>query len=455
LEQYDIGIIGAGPGGYVAALYAARLGKSVAVCEKESVGGVCLNKGCIPTKTLLASTDLIDAVKNSGSFGIDVPSYTVRFDAIKRRKEEVVQKLRRGIEELFKARKITLITGAAALTDARTIDVAGRRIALKDIIIATGSRPAEISAFRFNHRTILSSDDILEASDVPESLIVIGGGAIGCEFAALYTTLGSKVTILEMMDEIVPGMDRETAKRLHLILNRKGIQVLTRTKVERLAEKEGAISAVLSSGKELSSGKALVCVGRTPNYESIGLETVGIRTEKGKILVDGHMRTNIDGVYAIGDVVGKYLLAHVASAEGVIAARNICGEQKAMDYTSVPNCLYTSPEVAGVGMTEEQAKSSGVDYKVARFSFAALGKASAAGKTEGYVKIIGDRANSRILGVHILGADATNLIAEATLAIRKGFTIAEVSETIHAHPTLSEGLMEAAHVFEERGIHSL
>ena len=453
MEKYDVAILGAGPGGYVAAIYLARLGKSVAVIEKDQLGGTCLNRGCIPTKALLSSIEVLSQVKESSSFGIDVASYKINFEKINSRKDDIVKKLRQGIDTLFKARKITLISGAGKLVSANEIEASGKLIEAKDIIIASGSIPLEISAFKFNHTNIISSDDILQLKDVPAGLIIIGGGAIGCEFAVIYNALGSKVTIVEMMDEILPNLDKETAKRLNLILKKKGISVLTSAKVEQLKQAEGKVSAILSSGEELTADKALVCVGRKPNSDNLGLEALGIKTERGRILTDSHMRTNIPNIYAIGDVVGRSQLAHVASYEGIAASKNIAGEKKETDYKAVPSCIYTEPEVASVGFSEEAAKNSGFDIKVARFPYMALGKAVAIAKTEGFVKLIGDKKTGRILGAHILGADATNLIAEAALAIKKDLSVEELGDTIHAHPTLAEGLMEACHIFSDKGIH--
>ena len=455
METYDIAIIGAGPGGYVAAIYAARSGKKVAVIEKDQLGGTCLNKGCIPTKALLSSIEVLNQIKEGASFGIDCESYRVNFERINKRKDEIVKKLRQGIDTLFKARKVSLLKGSAKLTGANTIDVSGKLIEAKDIIIATGSSPLEIPAFKFNHKTILSSDDILELAQIPASLLIIGGGAIGCEFGTIYNALGCKVTIIEMMEEILPNLDKEVAKKFNLIVRKKGVDILTGVKVEELRPKEDRMSARLSSGEERVADKVLVCVGRRPNSDGIGVEGLGIAAKNGKILNDERMRTNLPGIYAIGDVTGRFQLAHVASYEGIIACKNIFGNEKKADYRSVPSCIYTEPEIASVGLSEQAAIDAGFDTKIARFPFSALGKAHAIGKTEGFVKLVGDRKTARILGLHILGADATNLIAEGVLAIKKGLTVEEVSETIHAHPTLAEGLMEACHIFQEKGIHVL
>ncbi|MDD5449538.1 MAG: dihydrolipoyl dehydrogenase [Candidatus Omnitrophica bacterium] len=455
MEKYDIAVIGAGPGGYIAAIYAARAGKSVAVIEKDQLGGACLNRGCIPTKAILSSLEVLYAVKESASFGIDVPSCKINFEKIKSRKDEIVKKLRQGIAALFNARKIALFTGPGRLAGPGEIEVGGASIRAKDIIIATGSSPLEIPAFEFNHTTIISSDDLLELKDVPQSLLIIGGGAIGCEFAAMYNAMGSKVAIVEQLPEILPSMDAEIAKRLGLILKKRGVEILTGVKAERLIQKEGRLSAVLSSGRELAAEKALICVGRSPNSSGFGLENQGIRAQRGRICVDEYMRTNLPNTYAIGDVAGKFQLAHTASYEGITACRNILGEGIKADYRAVPNCIYTSPEAAGVGMTEEQAKTAGIKTKVCKFPFSALGKANVVSRTEGFVKLVGETPGGRILGVHILGHGAATLIAEAALAVKQGLSARQVADTIHAHPTFSEGLMEACHMFEDKAIHTI
>lgn len=439
----------------MAAIYLARSGKSVAVIEKDQLGGVCLNKGCIPTKTLLSSIEVLNHVKDASAFGVDVASYKINFHKINQRKEEIVNKLRQGIVTLFKARKIAFFNAAAKLKSPNEIEAGAHTIMAKAIIIASGSRPFENAVLKFDHKNIISSDDILRLDKIPASLMVVGGGAIGCEFAAIYSALGSKVTIVEMMDEILPAMDRELARKLRQALEKKGVEIITSVKVEELKGSPGEASAVLSSGKKIAAEKALLCAGRKPNSEDLGLEALGIKTESGRIRVDLRMRTSAPDIYAIGDVVNKYQLAHAASYEGIIAAKNICGIDKEADYTAVPNCIYTDPEVATVGLSEESAKNKGLDIKISKFPFLALGKAHAISKTEGFVKLIGEKNTGRILGVDIFGHDASNIIAEAALAIKAGVTVEELSDTIHAHPTLAEGLMEACHMFSDKGIHVL
>ena len=456
MEKFDLAIIGAGPGGYVAALYASRLGKRVAVIESGQLGGVCLNKGCIPTKTLLRSLQVLSNVKESSAFGIDVSSYSLNFKRMCGRKDEMVKRLRDGLDVLFNARKIMLIKGHGKLVGHNTIDVDGIKVEAQDIIIATGSRPLEVPAFEFDHKTIISSDDILELNEIPESLLIIGGGAIGCEFASIYNQLGSNVTLIEAMPEILPTMDRETVKKLRLtFLVRQGVKVMVGTKVEAIHDTENGIRALLDSYEEIEASKALICVGRKANISNIGIEELGIQTRHGRIMVDHLLRTNIPNIRAIGDVVGMCQLAHVASYEGVVACKNIFEGPHEVNYNAVPNCVYVEPELASVGITEEKAAESGPDFTESKFYYSALGKANILAKTEGMIKIIGDSKTGRILGVHILGHDASILIAEAVLAVKNNLTVNDLADTIHAHPTLPEGLMEAAHVFNGRGIHVL
>lgn len=469
-------IIGAGPGGYVAAIRAAQLGAKVCVIEKENLGGVCLNKGCIPTKTLLKSAGVIFQIEGASDFGIDVGTYHIDFAKIISRKNEVVQRLNKGIELLFKARKIELIKGRARITSPEEIEVSaypeGHRnrqipqraqvpyraqVKTKNIIIATGSRPLELPGFKFDGKKILSSDDILNINQIPQILLIVGGGVIGCEFATFFNRLGSEVTIVEMMQHILPNEDREIARRLEGAFKKQGITVLTKTKAET-----DQIKPVPFRVAET----VLVCVGRLPNTADLGLEDVGIELEKGYLAVNPCLETNIPHIFAIGDCVGGHLLAHVASYEGIIAAENALGAKlvptpkrgtgfrvREVDYSAVPNCIFTHPEVASVGLTEEKAKEEGREVKVGKFPFSALGKAQAAGEVEGLVKIVVDKSTDRVLGAQILGEGATELIAELTLAVKLRVKGKDIADTIHAHPTMAEAVMEAAHSLHDGAIH--
>lgn len=447
MKNFDLVIIGSGPGGYVAAIRAAQLGAKVGIVEKDEVGGTCLNWGCIPTKSLINSLETI----------CDKPNYP----EINLRKNEVVKKLRTGIEGLFKARKIELIKGIGQLRDqniADIIDTEGKSIEQlrgKNIIIATGSRPLELSNLKFNGHNIVSSNEIINLKEVPKDLIIIGGGVIGCEFANIFWRLGTKVTIIEMMEMILPGIDKEISRKSEIIMKKKGITVLTKTKVGKCNSSSELATISLSDGSTLSAQKILVCVGRRLNSDNIGLEKLNIKTENNKILVNQYLQTNIDTIYAIGDVIGGLLLAHLASYEGIATVENILGEKKELDYRVVPNCIFTHPEIGCVGLTEETAKQMGTEIKIGRFPFTALGKAQVIGKTDGFLKIIAEAKSDKILGAAILGPGATELIATIATAMQFGATAKQLSRIIFPHPTLSEAIGEVAASVDKNAIHSL
>lgn len=455
---YDIVIIGAGPGGYVAAIRGAQLGARVCVIEKDKLGGVCLNKGCIPTKALISNIELIRTLKKAEDYGIKVSGYEIDRVRIASRKDEIVTRLVRGIETLFKARSINLIKGTAKLIGENEVEVAEskEKVKAKDIIIATGSSPLELPFLKFDAKAVFSSDDLLSKNETisgpARKLLIVGGGVIGCEFARIFKELDWDVTIVEMMEQLLPNMDREIAKKLEAALKKEGIRIYTGKKVEEVAREEGEITATLSDGSQVLVEKVLVCVGRRPNSAGIGLEESGIKMEKGRIIVDDTLRTNVPNIYAIGDVIGGYLLAHVASYEGVIAVENAMGKSCKVDYNVVPNCIFTHPEIASVGLTEAQARQANYDVKLGKFPFIASGKAHAMGQTEGFAKIVGD-GEGNILGAQIFGPQATELIAEVAAAMKMGARVCDIADTIHAHPTLSEATKEAAENFYGRATH--
>ena len=454
VNPYDLAIIGSGPGGYVAGLYASRHKLKVCVIEKDLVGGTCLNRGCIPTKALLKSASVISSIISASSFGINVEGYKVDFPKIAARKDEVIARLRTGIETLFRASSIDIIRGQARLSAPNKIDITGSgMIEAKDIIIASGSRVMELPNIKIDEKDILSSDGILEIRSIPESIIIIGGGVIGCEFASLFNILGSKVTIVEFMDRILPTLSREISKKMEVIFKKSGVVIFTSVKAESVT-REGILNVALSNGTTVRAANVLVAVGRKANTESLGLEEAGVKIEKGKIAVDEYLRTNLKNVYAIGDCIDGPLLAHKASYDGILACDNILGASRRPDYSNVPNCIWTSPQVGTVGFTEEDAKAKYPDVKIAKFPYLASGKAYLDGVTEGYAKIIGD-SKGNILGVEILGDEACNLIGEATLARTLGINIKDWSRVVHGHPTLSEILQETSHIFCGTPIHSL
>ncbi|MFP4015587.1 MAG: dihydrolipoyl dehydrogenase [Halanaerobiales bacterium] len=477
MSDYDIIVIGAGSGGYVAAIRAAQLGARVAIVEKDKAGGTCLNRGCIPTKTMIASTRLIEDINRADHFGIDIQGYKVDFGKIIERKNNIVDELVQGIYFLLKKNKIDLIEGEASLLDNKVVKVVregqSQEYKADNIIIATGSRPFTLPQFNYDGINVVSSKEALNFEDVPEKMVIIGAGYIGCEFASIYSALGCKVVLVELMKQILPGEDRSTAKRMERLFNAKGIQVLTDSSVElveildtmkevSLREESGEsikelnnVLVHLKNGETIKTEKVLVAVGRVPVTDGLGLNELGInQDERGSIIVNNHLETNIPGVYAVGDVTGKVMLAHVASAQGIIAAENIMGKAKTMDYLSVPSVVFTNPELARTGISFDEARKQGYRVKKGRFPYRANGKAKAMGEETGMVTLIADEETGRILGGEVLGADASNLISEITLAVKNGLTAEELASTIHAHPTLTENIMEAAEDILGMSIHS-
>ncbi|MFA5353964.1 MAG: dihydrolipoyl dehydrogenase [Thermodesulfovibrionales bacterium] len=454
-------IIGAGPGGYVAALKAAQLGAEVTVIEDTEAGGTCLNRGCIPTKALVASSEMLHKAKNLSDYGIDLTGeISPNLPKMMERKEKVVSTMVKGIRALFKSWGVNFIEGRGMLLTPEKVEVQKRDgsvdvIETDKIIIATGSRPAQLPLFPFDGEHILSSTDALKLTSIPKSIIIIGAGVIGCEFACVFRELGTEVTILEMMPRAVLTEDLEISEILEKELKKKKIKLMTGVQVESAEGQHDGIHVKLADGKEIVAEKLLVSVGRSLNTESIGLEALGIkRGPKGEIAVDERMETNIGGIYAVGDVTGGILLAHVASKEGIVAASNACGKVMTMDYSVVPAAIFTTPEIGSVGLREHQAEEKGIKVKTGRFQFRALGKAHAMGEIAGMFKIVADAATDKVLGVHIIGPHASDLVHEGTLAIQAGLTVRQVAEMIHAHPTLAEGMMEAAEDLHGEAIHS-
>jgi len=460
--EKDILIIGGGPGGYVAAIRAAQLGGKVTLIEKDEVGGTCLHRGCIPTKALLRGVELLTSLEECQNFGISTGEVTVDFAKLLARKERAVKTLVAGVSGLMKSNGIEVIKGRAKLASPWKVEVFGQEpqpitFQATKIILAPGSVSAELPLAGGQDPSILDSDKILQLRQVPDSLVVIGAGAIGLEFAILFAALGTKVTILEMLPQILPAEDLEVASALDRSLKRFKIQTFTGCQVLEVTEgAEGKRKVLASTGEKERAFEAqyvLVAVGRKPNVEGMGLKEAGIRFNQKGVEVNEKMETNIPRVYAIGDVTGKCLFAHFASAQGGVAAENALGHEARMDSRVVPRCVYTLPEVASVGLTEKQAKEAGYEIKVGKFPFAANGKATILGEREGFVKIIAEAKYDEILGVHILGPHATDLIGEAVLAMRLEATIPDLGQAIHPHPTLTEALMEAAFDVHGRAIH--
>ena len=461
IEEGEVVVIGGGSAGYVAAIRAAQLKGKVILIEKDKLGGVCLNVGCIPTKTLVQSVELLSVMKRAKQFGLKVENFAPDLAQIMERKRRVVDQLVRGVGYLIKKNKVNLIKGRATIADCSRVIVEGEEgnyeVKAKNIIIATGSSPATLPLEKIDDEDILTSTEALDLRKIPKSLLIIGGGVIGLEFAHIYTGLGSKISIVEMLPRILPGEDKEISERLKHILTRKGISIFTSSTVKSIERGKDNYTAWIRTTdgeKEIPFEKVLVCIGRVPNSKGIGLEKLGVEVdEKGWIKVTPQMQTNIPNVYAAGDVIGGYCLAHVAYKEGEIAAENAMGQPSKISYRAVPRFVCSSPEVASVGLSEEEAHQKGYSIKVGRFPFMGNGKALILGEREGFVKVICDVESEEILGVHILSSQATNLIAEGALAINLECTLNEVIDTIHPHPTLSEALREACLEAGGRAIH--
>ncbi|AQS58056.1 dihydrolipoyl dehydrogenase [Desulforamulus ferrireducens] len=450
-ENFDVVIIGGGPGGYTAAARVASLGGKVALVEKEALGGTCLNQGCIPTKTLLKSTEVLETVRKAKEFGVEVDSPSISLEKLLSRKQAVIKRLNSGVEFLMKNSKVSIFKGVGKITGINKVTVSQdseqKVLKTSKIIIATGSRPAVIPGLEPDGEKVINSDQALMLQGIPNNLLIIGGGAIGVEFASIYHKLGSKVTLVEAMDRILPFADEEVSNGLRQLMTREKISIHTNAKVAGVIRGEDGLVVNVDTPKgpqQFNVDQVLVAVGRRPNIENLGLEEIGVKVEKGKILVNSMMQTSVPNIYAIGDASGGILLAHVASSEGVVAAVNAMGGQKEMNYTVVPSCIYTSPELASVGLSEAQAKEQGIQVVVGKSQFVGSGKALAMAENKGLVKIICDSESGKLLGVHILGPQATSLISEGALAIKLGATAEDIAETIHAHPSLPETLMEAA-----------
>src|SRR6266849_4634298 len=453
-QSFDVVVIGGGPGGYVAALRAAQLGASTAIVEKDRMGGTCLVRGCIPTKALLQSTELYSLAKAGEPFGLVTGNVGFDWPTAQKRKTQVVDQLVKGVEGLLKAGGVTSLRGAARLAGKGQVAIDGETISAKDIVIATGSGISRIPLK--GAQLTIDSDRILELKEIPRRLAVIGGGVVGMEFAAMFAALGSKVTVLEMLPQVLPMVDADLVNVYARHLSGLGGEIHTNSKVAEVAKITGGFQVRFSTGSEGGAADAdqvLLAVGRSPYTEGLGAETAGVKLERGRVVVDDHLRTSAQGVWAIGDVIGGIMLAHVASYEGVCAVENMAGHERVPDYHAAPNCVYTDPEIAHVGLGEKDAKERGLEVKVGRFPFAAAGRALTLGQTEGLVKVVADAASGRMLGVHIIGPRATDLIAEATLAVQNGLTLDQLDLTMHAHPTLPEAIMEAALAAQGRAIH--
>ena len=459
-------VLGSGPAGYVAAIRAAQLGMRVTVVEKGPLGGTCLNKGCIPTKALLAASALYRHIENAKRLGLKPEPGPVDWPAMQTHQQKVVQRLGKGIEALFAAGKVELVSGTASIKDARTLRVkrAGGdefEVSGDALLIASGSEAARPRWIGFGQdgsapfAGVMTSDEALRLEKLPTSVIIMGGGYIGCEFASLWTDLNVKVTLVEMLDGLMTGFDEEIGGVLLRSLKRRGTKVLLGTKIEKLVKSAGGVTAQLANGSTVEAEMVLVAVGRRPRTEVEGLREISLEMEQGGIKIDEHCRTNVEGVYAAGDVTGRILLAHYASHQGIVAVENLAGIERQAQEGGVPGCAFTNPDAASVGLTEKEARERLEEVRVGRYDFAHLGKAMASGETEGFAKVVADAKTGKVVGLHVIGEQAENLIQEGTLALRMGATLTDLAELIHPHPTMTEAIGEAALDALGRAIHKV
>jgi dihydrolipoyl dehydrogenase len=457
-ENFDLCVIGAGPGGYVAAIRAGQRGLKTAIIEKADFGGTCLNVGCIPTKTLLAATEVLHTAKHAADFGIKISGdITPDWTAMQARKDDIIGKLRGGIGSLLKAAGVTVLNGTGSFIDRKTVAVTGGNddgtvIKAENTIVASGST-ALVPGFIPESKRVLTSTELLAIEKIPKSLLILGGGVIGCEFACLFAELGTKVTVVEMLPRILPNLDGEASRLLTRKMKEAGVEILTGHPLQDIKATARGVSGV-ADGKTLKAEYLLVSIGRKAVNEALSLQAAGVKTdERGWVPVNSKCRTNVSNIYAIGDIAGRIWLAHLASAMGICAVENICGNRNDFSYDLVPGCIFTKPEIGCVGLTQEQCKEQGLEVNIGKFPFAALGKAMAIHETDGFCKIIADAKTDQVLGVHIVGPHATDLIAEAVPAMQLEITAKELGNAIHAHPTLGEAMMEAAHAVHGESAH--
>ena len=464
-KKYDIAILGGGPGGYVAAIRASQLGFKTAIIDKDKLGGICLNWGCIPTKALLKNAEVYDTIsKRANDFGISVEGLSFDLKKVVERSRGVAEQMSKGVDYLMKKNKIDVFSGFGKFKDAQTLDILDKNgsttetVQADNVIIATGASPKKIDAIPVDGKYIITSREALVPNEIPEKLIIIGAGAIGVEFAYFYNVYGSEVTIVEMLDNIVPVEDEEVSKALARAFKKRKIKIHAKSKVEKAEVKDGKVFVTIEKKGEkieLVADKVLNAIGVTGNIEGYGLETIGVEIDRGHIKVNKETyATNVEGVYAIGDVIGPPWLAHVASAEGIHCVETIKGlNPPPVDYSSIPGCTYAHPQIGSIGMTEKKAREAGYELKIGKFPFTASGKSAAIGERDGFVKLIFDAKYGELLGAHIIGAEATELIAELGLGKSLEATYETIIKTIHAHPTLSESIMEAAADANDEAIH--
>jgi dihydrolipoamide dehydrogenase len=448
--KVDLAVLGGGPGGYVASIRASKMGLKTAVIERDYLGGVCLNCGCIPTKTLYHVAFILNEIKKAKDFGIDVSEPKLDFKKTIARKDQIIEMQRKGLQSHFKKNNIELIKGSGRIiardrVAVRTLDSQEIEVEAKNIIIATGSSAANVKPFDLSEKGVVDNAGILSIEEIPKSLLIIGGGVIGSEFANIFSSLGTKVTIIELLPRILSTEDEDVSKVIYNVFRKKGIEIFTDTIVEKVEKSGDDFICTASGGNKITADKVLISVGRRPNSSDIGIEKAGVEVDqKGYIKVDSHLRTNVRGIYAVGDVIGGLQLAHVASEEGKIAAENIAGKNKEMDYSVVPWAVFTSPEIGTVGINEAQARKKNIKVCTGIFPFSSSGKAYISGETEGFIKVVTDSETGEILGAQMVGPRATELVHEIAVAMKGEILVDDLVSTIHAHPTFSESVLEAA-----------
>lgn len=449
MPTFDLAVIGAGPGGFDAALRARELGFQVALIEKENPGGACLKSGCIPTKSLLASAKFLTRVQNARSFGISVSGVSCDLEALRDRKNRIVEMLRKGMTETLKRSGVEWMAGEASFAGKNRLSIKSgkeiRELEARSVLIAAGSEPVPFPGVPFDGERVLSTDHLLEMNSLPKRLLIIGGGVVGVEFASIFQPLGVRVTIVEMLERLIPGEDEEVARRLDALFRRKGIEISTGEKVKSLTLRTGGVEAVLNPGRRFDVDRVLVAMGRKPRLENLGLEKAGVKIEKGMIVVDEYQETSAPGIFAVGDVTNRTTgLAHGASAEGILVAENLKGKRTKMDCRAIPNCIYTDPEVASVGSYRSVSPRAPEEVVECKILFSSIAKSQVEEETEGFIKMMASKKDGRVLGFTGIGAHVTELIHEAALAIKAGLHVRTLAETVHAHPTESEILQKAA-----------
>lgn len=459
MPAFDVVFIGCGPGGCDGAVRAAQFGGKVCVIEKRDLGGTCVNRGCIPTKSLLASAHLYAEIQRADEFGLHVDNASFDFAKVMERKATISGNISQSIGALLEGYGVEIIRGEGrvaepGLVEIKTEDGRSERIGTRNIIVATGSEPGYIPIFKQEAGNVINSDTALSLTELPKSIVIIGGGVIGTELGCVFNAFGVDVTIVEILPYILSTEDGQIARTMQGILRRRGIDIFVKAKITEAIDDGNQVTVSLASGETIEAEKALLCVGRARNSSDLGLERLGIEIQRGRVIVDEKMETSLKGIYAIGDVSTSIQLAHVATFEGYTAAANSMGKETAMNYDAVPSAIYTWPEIAGVGLRTEQARKLGIRPKIGRFLYVSSGRAVTSGENEGFVKILADPETDKILGVHIIGANASEMIHEATVARRHGLTVQQLAETIHAHPTLSEAIMEAAEDVHDMSVHT-